>query len=434
MRGAALTAADRLFRAPLRRPTPSRRFLQTLSQQVPMKARDHPVPLLFSLLAIRSVTLKNRIVISPMCQNAAEADGSLGDWHLAHLGQFALGGAGLIFVESTAVAATARINDYDVGLWGDHQIAPLKRVADFVHGRRAALGVQLGHAGRKAGAAILCEGGAPFPAEQLAPHGRPPFRRVGPSSVAAGDEWTVPVEMSPADIDAAKRQFVDAARRADAANVDVIELHFAHGYLVASFLSPGANLRKDAYGDGFEGRTRLAREIAAEVRAVRPESKPLFCRLSVVDGARRGWDAHDSVVLAKRLKEVGVDVIDCSSGGLFDATKSASTPRGLGFQVPYAQRIRHEAGIMTQAVGMIVDPAQAEAILENGQADLVAIGREALYDPYWPHHAEQAFRIDDSFSGWSPHNGAYLAKRRPMMERLKRAPGRLVSGDRAASG
>jgi 2,4-dienoyl-CoA reductase-like NADH-dependent reductase (Old Yellow Enzyme family) len=387
-----------------------------------MSARHHHIPPLFTPLSIRSLTLKNRIVISPMCQNAAEADGSLGDWHLVHLGQFALGGAGLIFIESTAVAPEARINDYDVGLWSDHHVPALRRVAEFVHARNSALGIQLGHAGRKAGAAILCDGGAPFAAERLSPLGRPPFRRIGPSAVAAGDEWTIPEEMTLADIRLAKQGFVDAARRALLAGVDVVELHFAHGYLVASFLSPRSNFRRDEYGGSFRGRTRLALEIAEEVRAIWPSDRPLFCRLSVVDGARHGWDTDDSVALSKELKAIGVDVIDCSSGGLFDATRTASAPRGLGFQVPYAARIRREAGVLTQAVGMIVDPQQANGIVEQGEADLVAIGREALYDPYWPHHAEQAFGLDPDFSAWSRHNGAYLAKRRPSIEKLGFAP------------
>lgn len=394
-----------------------------------MKTGGHSNPTLFSPLTIRSLTLKNRVVISPMCQNAAEPDGSLGDWHFAHLGQFALGGAALVFVESTAVSPEARINDFDVGLWNDKHVGPLTRVANFIHSRGAAFGVQLGHAGRKAGAAILCEGGAPFAEADLSPPGRPAFKRVGPSPIAAGDEWTVPEEMTLTDIHRVRNQFVAAAKRAHAAGVDVIELHYAHGYLVASFLSPKSNVRTDAYGGNFDGRTRLALEIASDVRAAWPESKPLFCRLSVVDGARHGWDTDDSVELAKRLKTIGVDVIDCSSGGLFDATKSASTPRGLGFQVKYADRIRHEAGVMTQAVGMIVDPEQAEQIVAEGKADLVAIGREALFDPYWPNHAAQAFGIDKTFTGWSPHNGAYLAKRRPMMERLNLSPAKAATSD-----
>jgi 2,4-dienoyl-CoA reductase-like NADH-dependent reductase (Old Yellow Enzyme family) len=387
-----------------------------------MTIEETEAPYLFRPLTIRSQTLRNRVVISPMCQNAAKPDGSLSDWHLVHLGQFALGGAALIFVESTAVSANGRINENDSGLWGDHQIGPLARVVAFVHAQGAALGVQIGHAGRKAGAAVLCDGGAPFPGDSLDRPDGMTFRRVGPSAAPAGDEWTVPEEMTAADIRRVRKQFVDAARRAGAAGVDVIELHYAHGYLVASFLSPLANFRADEYGGSFDGRIRLAMEIATDVRAAWPDSKPLFCRLSVIDGMDNGWSVEDSVALAAKLKQAGVDVIDCSSGGLTDATRTASTPRELGFQVPYAERIRREAGVMTQAVGMIVDPFQAEAILREGQADLIAIGREALYDPYWAHHAEQEFGYDAGFQGWSRHNAAYLAKRRPMMESLGFAP------------
>jgi 2,4-dienoyl-CoA reductase-like NADH-dependent reductase (Old Yellow Enzyme family) len=375
-------------------------------------------PHLFRPLMLRGLTLKNRVVISPMCQNAAGADGAMGDYHLVHLGQFALGGAGLVFVESTAVTPEARINEYDVGLWDDPQIAPLARVAAFLHARGTALGVQLAHAGRKAGAAVLCDGGAPFPADALQRASGAAFERLGPSAVAAGDDWSVPRAMSVEDIYSARRQFVLAAMRADRAGADVLELHYAHGYLVASFLSPLANFRDDAYGGDFEGRCRLAKEIAADVRVVWPAEKPLFCRLSVVDGEEGGWSVEDSVHLARELKAIGVDLIDCSSGGLRDATKTASAPREPGFQTHYAQRIRAEADMPTQAVGMILTPEQAEAIVAEGMADLVAIGREALNDPYWPHHAEQALGYDPEFSCWPRYNGAYLAKRRPIMERL----------------
>jgi 2,4-dienoyl-CoA reductase-like NADH-dependent reductase (Old Yellow Enzyme family) len=381
---------------------------------------------LFTPFSLRSLTLRNRVVISPMCQNAAEPDGSLGDWHFVHLGQFALGGAGLIFVESTAVAQYARINEFDVGLWNDSQIAPLARVARFVRSRGAALGVQLAHAGRKAGAFALCDGGEPLPDHLLAPPDRPSFVRVGPSAVPAGEEWTVPREMTVDDIAAVRSDFVVATQRANAAGVDVIELHFAHGYLVASFLSAQSNFRKDSYGGDREGRMRLALEIASDVRDAWPADKPLFCRLSVIDGAEGGWTEEDSAVLARLLGERGVDVIDCSSGGLTEATRSTTAPRGLGFQVPYAARIRREAGIATQAVGMIVDPTQANEIIAREEADLVALAREALYDPFWANHAAHVLGADPDFTGWDAHNGAYLQKRKPQMDAL--FPGRGMPG------
>ena len=366
--------------------------------------------LLFSPLIIRGLTLKNRVVISPMCQHSAETGGIAGDWHLVHLGKFALGGAGLIFVESTAVAETSRIGRCDVGLWDDHQIAPFRRITDFVHTNGGMIGVQLAHAGRKAGSGALWEGGRAFTAEQLAAPGEV-WARIGPSAVAGGPGWTVPRAMTAADIDTAIGQFVDAARRAEAAGFDVLELHFGHGYLVASFLSPDANLRNDAWGGSRDNRMRLALTIARQVRAVWPDGKPLFTRISAVDGAEAGWALDDSVVLARALGEAGVDVIDCSSGGLADETRNTNVPRGLGFQVPYAARIRAEAGVKTQAVGVILDGAQAEEILQSGAADLVAIGREALVDPYWALHAARDLGLEAEFSGWPRQHAGWLARR-----------------------
>ncbi|MGO4836877.1 NADH:flavin oxidoreductase/NADH oxidase, partial [Rhizobiaceae sp. 2RAB30] len=266
----------------------------------------------------------------------------------------------------------------------------------------------MSHAGRKAGAAALCDGGSALPPDQLHRDGRS-FVRIGPSPVAAGDEWTVPREMTLDDIAAVRQSFRDAIMRADKAGVDVTELHFAHGYLVASFLSPHSNIREDAYGGDRERRMRLAVEIAMDAREIWPAHKPLFARLSVFDGAENGWNLDDSIVLARKLKDIGIDVIDCSSGGLTDATTTAAIPRGLGFQVSFSARIKRETGVLTQAVGMIVDAGQAEEILAAGNADLIAIGREALFDPFWARHAAQQLGADIDFRGWNPHNGAYLA-------------------------
>ncbi|MBA1158828.1 NADH:flavin oxidoreductase/NADH oxidase [Microvirga mediterraneensis] len=374
-------------------------------------------PRLFEPLTIRGLTLKNRVVISPMCQHSAER-GLAGAWHLVHLGKFALGGAGLIFVESTAVAQHARIGVRDVGLWTDEQVAPFKAVVDFVHENGAAIGVQLAHAGRKAGSQALWEGGRALTMEQLHETGEP-WRRVGPSAIAAGPEWSVPDAMCVDEIASARRMFVDAAIRAEQAGFDVLELHFGHGYLVASFLSPGSNLREDEYGGSRENRMRLGLEIAADVRAVWPEEKPLFVRISAVDGTEGGWGMDDSVVFARELKAIGVDVIDCSSGGLSDETRNMNVPRGLGFQVPFSERIRRDANVRTQAVGVILDGHQAEAILQDGKADLIAIGRQALYDPYWPHHAAHALGHGHGFEDWPVQHGPWLAKRAPLMEKLK---------------
>jgi len=350
------------------------------------------LPILFQPLPIRGLVLKNRIVISPMMQHAAE-DGVATPWHLVHLGKFVLGGAGLVFTESTAVSSAGRIGKADLGLWSDAHVAPLKAIVDFAHDNKAAIGVQLGHAGRKAGSFPLWEGGAALDPEDMKKVDAS-WIRWGPSPLSAGPGWSEPVELDPAAIDAVVSDFTAAARRADQAGFDAIELHYGHGYLVASFLSPKANHRSDEYGGDRAGRMKLALRIATEVREVWPAGKPLFCRISAVDGSGDGWNLDDSVELAKALKAVGVDVIDCSSGGLTEQTRALPVPRGLGFQVPFAERIRNEAGVLTQAVGMIVEARQAEDILQAGQADLIALGREALFDPYWPLHAREAMVED----------------------------------------
>lgn len=385
-----------------------------------------PDPLLFQPLTLRGLALKNRIVISPMCQHAAQ-QGRATPWHLVHLGKFALGGAGLILTESTAVDPRGRIGTADLGLWSDDQIAPLKAVVDFVHANGSTIGVQLAHAGRKAGSQPLWEGGAALGDDQMRADAEP-WQRLGPSALAAGPGWSAPQAMDTPQIHAAVQQFVEATVRADKAGFDVVELHFGHGYLVASFLSPNSNHRDDEWGGSLRGRMRLALEVAARVRAAWPAHKPLFCRLSAVDGSVDGWSLDDSVILARELARLGVDVIDCSSGGLTEETRALPVPRGLGFQVPFSERIRHGAGVRTQAVGMIVDAGQAEAILQEGKADLIALGREALFDPYWAHHAATALGVDPAYQRWPERHGVWLAKRAPGLARARaQAAGQLVS-------
>lgn len=371
---------------------------------------------LFQPLRVRSLVLKNRIVISPMMQHAAPG-GFANHWHLVHLGKFALGGAGLIFTESTAVSPVGRIGKDDAGLWQDEHIQPWREVVDFVHASGSAIGVQLGHAGRKAGSKPLWEGGEALTPAQMA-EADPRWVRVGPSAIAAGDGWSTPHAMTTDDISQVVEEFGQAARRADQAGFDVVELHFGHGYLVTSFLSPLSNQRTDAYGGGREGRMRLALEIAARVRAEWPSDKPLWCRLSVVDGALGGWGEDDTVTLVQRLHQAGVDVIDCSSGGLTEQTKALPVPRGLGFQVPFARKVRAETGMLTQAVGMILEPQQAEEVITSGCADLVAIGREALFDPYWPLHAQWALERDPHFSDWHVRHRVWLEKRQAFLDRI----------------
>lgn len=374
-------------------------------------------PLLFQPLRLRSLELRNRVVISPMCQHAADA-GHATPWHLVHLGKFALGGAGLVLTESTAVDPRGRIGTADLGLWKDGHIEPMKQIVDFVHANGAAIGVQLAHAGRKSGSQPLWEGGAALSEATLAADAEP-WARLGPSALAAGPGWSPPAVLTEDGILQVIQSFVDATVRADKAGFDVVELHFGHGYLVASFLSPHSNLRDDGWGGDRAGRMRLALEIARRVRAVWPKEKPLFCRISAVDGSVDGWDLEDSIVLSRELAGCGVDVVDCSSGGLTEETRALPVPRGLGFQVPFSERIRQEAGVRTQAVGMIVDAAQAEAVLAEGKADLIALGREALYDPYWAHHAAQALGADPGYQRWPVRHGIWLAKRAPGLARAR---------------
>jgi len=334
------------------------------------------------------------------------------------LGKFALGGTGLMLTESTAVDPRGRIGTADLGLWKDSQIEPLKEVVDFVHANGSAIGVQLAHAGRKSGSQPLWEGGAALSESRLAADAEP-WERLGPSAVAAGPGWSAPHALDEDGIAKVVQSFVDATVRADKTGFDVVELHFGHGYLVASFLSPNSNHREDQWGGDLAGRMRLALEIARRVRAAWPAGKPLFCRLSAVDGSVDGWSLEDSIVLSRELAGCGVDVIDCSSGGLTEETRALPVPRGLGFQVPFSERIRNEANIKTQAVGMIVDASQAEAVLAEGKADLIALGREALFDPYWTHHAALQMGVDPGYERWPVRHGVWLAKRAPGLARAR---------------
>jgi 2,4-dienoyl-CoA reductase-like NADH-dependent reductase (Old Yellow Enzyme family) len=304
-------------------------------------------------------------------------------------------------------------------MWLDEHVAPWKAVVNFVHEHGSAIGIQLGHAGRKAGSKALWEGGEALNPQQMS-EVDPRWVRIGPSPIAAGVGWSVPHEMTHDDIGEVVRQFVDATRRSHAAGFDAVELHFGHGYLVTSFLSPLSNRRTDEYGGSREGRMRLAIQIARGVRAAWPDDKPLWCRLSIVDGAVGGWGVEDSLELVRALQAEGVDVIDCSSGGLTEQTKALPVPRGLGFQVPFARRVKSETGVTTQAVGMIVDAHQAEEIVESGAADLIAIGREALYDPYWPLHAQETLDRDPKYRDWHLRHRVWLEKRQVFFDSLNK--------------
>jgi len=335
---------------------------------------------LFSPLTLRGVTFRNRIGVSPMCQYSA-ADGVAGDWHLVHLGARAAGGAGLVCVEATAVEPRGRISPADLGLWNDTQGEPLARIARFIRAQGAVPAIQLAHAGRKASTRAPWEGGTP-----LAPaDGGWPI--LGPSPLPFADGYQTPAEMSPAHLTAVVRAFASSAVRAREAGFDAVEIHAAHGYLIHSFCSPLSNHRTDAYGGSFDGRIRLLLEVTDAVRAEWPDGRPLFVRVSATDWTDGGWTSEDTVALAGRLAARGVDLIDCSSGGNVPRAAIPGTP---GYQVPFAAAVRREAGIASGAVGLITTPAQAEAIIAAGEADLVLLAREMLRDASWPIHAARA--------------------------------------------
>jgi 2,4-dienoyl-CoA reductase-like NADH-dependent reductase (Old Yellow Enzyme family) len=335
---------------------------------------------LFSPFQLRSLTFGNRIGVSPMCQYSCE-DGFATDWHLVHLGARAQGGAALVTLEASAVTPEGRISPADLGIWKDDHIPALERIAQFIHSQGARAGIQLAHAGRKASMA------PPFAGEHLLTPAEGGWQPVAPSAVAFSPTYAVPLSLDQLGILATIEAFRQAARRALAAGFDFVEIHAAHGYLLNEFLSPLANQRTDAYGGSFESRTRLVLEVVDAVRAEWPAHLPLLVRISSTDWAEGGWNIDESVQLAHLLRDHGVDLIDCSSGGLVPYAK---IPVGPGYQVQFAARIRREANIPTAAVGMITDPVQADTIIANGEADLVFLARELLRDPYWPLHAAVA--------------------------------------------
>ena len=376
--------------------------------------------MLFDPLELRSVRLKNRIVVSPMCQYSAQ-DGFANDWHLVHLGKLAQGGAGTVFFEATAVEARGRITHGDLGIWDDAHIAGLGRIVDFVHAQGAAAAIQLAHAGRKASMARPWYGNGPLTQADL-DRGDQPWPTVAPSALPVDAAWQQPAAMSEDDLDAVREAFAHAIRRAAQAGFDIIEIHAAHGYLLHTFLSPIGNQRTDRYGGSLANRMRLPLEIAALARQAWPADKPVFFRCSAVDDYDGGWTLDDSVGLAIELGRLGIDMVDCSSGGILDSATGAQktmprTPRTPGFQVPYAQRLRQEARIRTMAVGLILTPQQAEQVLAQGQADLIALGRELLDDPNWPLHAAQALGADPGFGQWPVQYGWWLTRREELLRR-----------------
>ena len=332
---------------------------------------------LFEALTLRGATLRNRIGVSPMCQYSC-TDGLATDWHLVHLGSRAVGGAGLVMVEATAVEARGRISPADMGIWSDAHVPPLARIARFVSEQGAVPGIQLAHAGRKASTPVPWAGvGSVADADGG-------WTAIAPSAIPFTPKDRAPAEMTAGDIAAVLKAFRMASIRARDAGFALVELHAAHGYLAHSFLSPLSNRRTDAYGGAFENRIRFVLEALGAIRSAWPEDRPVSVRLSCTDWADGGWTLEDSVVLARRLRDEGADLVDCSSGGL---VPDAKVPVGAGYQVPLAEAVRRGAGIPTAAVGLITEPMQADEIVRNGRADLVLLAREELRRPYWPIHA-----------------------------------------------
>ena len=342
------------------------------------------MPKLFEPLRLRGVTFRNRIFVSPMCMYSAE-DGVPNDWHFVHLGSRAVGGAALVIAEATGVSAEGRISPGDTGIWNGAQVDAFRRITRFVSAQGAVAGLQLAHAGRKASTHVPWKGGRALAAAEGA------WPTLAPSPVPFDDRYSNPREMTPADMDRVTAEFAAAARRAVEAGFDVVEVHAAHGYLLHEFLSPLSNRRMDAFGGLLENRMRFPLRVAGAVREAFPADRPVFVRVSATDWADGGWDLAQTTVFARRLKEIGVDLVDCSSGGLVPYAKVAVGP---GYQVPFAEAIRRDAGIATAAVGMITEAAQAEEIVAEGKADAILMARAFLRDPYWPLHAAKTLGAD----------------------------------------
>lgn len=386
-------------------------------------------PLLFEPLSLRGLTLPNRIVVSPLCMYSA-IEGMAQPWHFAHLSTFARGKAGLVFTEATAVEAVGRITADCLGIWTDEQADALKPITAFIESMGSVPGIQLGHAGRKGStrAPFVENPGQPLSTADAA-EGKPPWQTVAPSAIPVGPAFPAPVALDTAGLESVKQAFADAAQRSIAAGFKVIELHMAHGYLLHSFLSPISNQRTDNYGGDIINRMRFPLEVVDAVRAVIPETTPLFSRISAIDGLEGGWTMDDSIQLCREMLDHGVDVVDCSSGGIAGAPRfrtddqnkplTRKSARSAGFQVPYAARARKETGIKSMAVGVITDPHQAEEILQAGDADLIALGREIMYDPFWPLRAARALDVDPDFKMW-PKQYGWAVDRREQIKVLNR--------------
>jgi 2,4-dienoyl-CoA reductase-like NADH-dependent reductase (Old Yellow Enzyme family) len=371
------------------------------------------LPALFTPLTLRGLTLRNRVVLSPMCQYSA-VDGAVQDWHHQHHARFAAGGIALGFVEATGVTRDGRITHGCTGIWNDDQVPGLKRITELYRSYGAASGIQIGHAGRRASAERPWDGAAPIKEDKTGPEAA--WQRVAPSAVPEREGYPAPRALTEAEIEELIGAFVAATKRALAAGFDVVEIHGAHGYLIHSFVSPISNRRSDAYGGSLEKRMRFPLLVAEAVRAVWPAEKPLFYRASFVDGVADGTTVEDSVALAKALKARGVDAIDCSSGGMAGSISLSSNKLIPGFQVPYAAAVHREAQMASIAVGAIVEPKQAEAIIAKGEADLVAIGRQFMAEPHWLYRAALELGHPEPDSVLAKNYAFYLSRRANVLD------------------
>lgn len=373
------------------------------------------LPLLFTPVPLRGITARNRVVVSPMCQYSSQ-DGGPTDYHLVHLGKFAMGGAGIVFCEETAVEARGRKSHHCAGIYHDAHIPGYRRINDFLRAHGAVPAIQIGHGGRKGSGCAPWEGYRPL-TEEDAKRGHAPWQTVSASAIPASGQAPVPHTLSREEIRDVVRHWRAAALRALEAGYDIIEVHAAHGYLIHQFLSPLANRRADAYGGDLQGRMRLCLEIVETVRDAWPADRPVFMRVSAVDGVNGAWNVDDTIALARAAKERGVEVVTTSSGGIAGPGTATPVPRVPGYHVPYAEKVKREADVKTVAVGLITEPRHAEEILQQGRADLIALARELLWDPNWPVHAARELGVAN-YLDLLPLGYAWWLKRREDIRRV----------------
>jgi 2,4-dienoyl-CoA reductase-like NADH-dependent reductase (Old Yellow Enzyme family) len=376
-----------------------------------------PLPLLFTPIDLRGVTARNRVVVSPMCQYQS-ADGGPTDFHLVHLGKFAMGGAGIVFCEETSVEERGRKSHHCAGIYSDAHVPQYRRINDFIRSQGAVPAIQIGHSGRKGSGCAPWDGYRQLTAEDVK-HNEPPWQTVSASAVPASEASPVPHALDREEIGVLVAHWREAATRARDAGYDIIEVHAAHGYLIHQFLSPVTNLRTDAYGGDLAGRMRLCLEIVEAVRAAWPQDRPVFMRVSAVDGANSRWSVDDTVALARAAKERGAEVVTPSSGGINGPGTATLVPRYPGYHVEYAERVRREVGVKTIAVGLITEARHAEEILQRGQADLIALARELLWNPNWTVHAARELGVPD-YLELLPRGYAWWLKRREEIREFTR--------------